>query len=624
LQRRTKLALGGAAGALVLGGALWAGLSWARYDGPINALHVDLSAPDGYVSTPALSRLPRDLVQAPLARELLTEDFAFYYEQHEERLALAGTIKRIAFEHDTTLADKLLALVLDEPAEVALWTDAKGAPRYWMVAMTRGALAKIAQDAAPLLGHDTQLAAIGDLPGAPGATKVFSLTLSARRTYAVVARGNRVVVLSDPGLLFDAKHEADPAAAKIVAALLSGDEKDQGVLRRHFGLEAPSQQHVLVADSSLLSFGYRHFFPGLRALRLDVAPGGAALKTQLRVADGTLPAPATADALWAGLPMGPAACTWLPADWTQARALLAEVPDPGATPTPAKATARDDAAAGLPAEAASAGGEPVDGGGGRKPQAKAASRPAAERPAVVQDKASRALWDRLAAGFDGPAAVCWYARSQLHTPVLVARLKPGFAPADADAALARLADWLVPGGAVPLPDDGHGRRWQREVPAPWGFYGDGDASTYRPTLAHAGPWVVFSPDDALVDLALATQARRYPSVADTLPAAGATLAVLEPRPLADLLDAEMSAVMPAREELLRQAADAQLGPRLATLRGWPAVRAVAAGKPSAQGWVALDWQPLLERRGPAHAEAPADGAPRAAGGRRASSPAGSR
>ena len=267
LQRRTKIALGVIAGALVAGAAAWAGLRWTRYQGPINALHVDLAAPAAYVSTPALSRLPRDLVKAPLARELLTEDFAFYYEEHEERLALAGTIKRIAYEHDTTLADRLLELVLDEPAEVALWTDAKGAPRYWLVAMTRGELARIAQQAGPLLAGDGQLSRIGDLPGAPGATPVIALTLSSRRTFAIVARGNRVVVLSDPGLLFDDQHHADPASAKVVAALLSGDEKDQAVLRQRFGLPAPGREHVLVADSSLLSFGYRHFFPGLRALR---------------------------------------------------------------------------------------------------------------------------------------------------------------------------------------------------------------------------------------------------------------------------------------------------------------------------------------------------------------------
>ena len=154
MQRRTRLAIAAAA-LLTIGAAITATRGWAHYGGAINARDVDLAAPDAYISSPALSRLPRDLVKAPLARDVLTQDFAFYYEDNDERLALAGTLKRLAFEHDTTMADRLLQLVLDEPAEVALWKDDRGAPRYWLIAMTRGALAKIAQNAAPLLADDS-------------------------------------------------------------------------------------------------------------------------------------------------------------------------------------------------------------------------------------------------------------------------------------------------------------------------------------------------------------------------------------------------------------------------------------------------------------------------------------
>ena len=106
MQRRTKLGLAGAA-LLTLGAIVAATRGWAHYHGAINARHVDLAAPDAYIWTPALSRLPRDLVKAPLARDVLTQDFAFYYEDNDERAMLAGTLKRIAFEHDTTMADKL-------------------------------------------------------------------------------------------------------------------------------------------------------------------------------------------------------------------------------------------------------------------------------------------------------------------------------------------------------------------------------------------------------------------------------------------------------------------------------------------------------------------------------------
>ena len=565
MQRRTRLGIA-AASLLTLGAIVAATRGWAHYGGAINARHVDLAAPDAYIATPALSRLPRDLVKAPLARDVLTQDFAFYYEDNDERLALAGTLKRLAFEHDTTMADKLVQLVLDEPAEVALWKDDRGAPRYWLVAMTRGALARLVQGAGPLLAGDTQLSEIGELPGARGATQVMALTLSSRRTFAIVARGDRVVVLSDPGLLFDANRQVDRDSAKVVAALLSSEAREQGVYRQHFGLGAPGSDHVLLADSNLLSLGYRQFFPGLQALQLDVAPGGAAVRTRLRVAGRTLPSVPASATLWSGLPMGAAACSWLPADWNEARTLLD--------------TAVDEAQ------------EKV-----AKAQA-AARAPSAPASAVMPWKPpadAKASWEQLVASLDGPAAVCWYARSQMHTPLLVAHLRAGAPQAAVDRGMDLLAQWLMPDGAQAQPV-GKGsaapRRWQQDVNAWYGYYGTDDKSGYRLTLAREGAWVSFSPDDKLVELALSAQQRRYPSLGDTLPAGAATLAVVAPRQVADLLQREAFAVLPAQQELLRQAATEHLVPRLDALRRWPDVHAAPVGAPSAQGWVDIVWVPL--------------------------------
>lgn len=589
MQRRTKLAIA-AATLLTLGALATATRGWARYGGAINARDVDLAAPDAYISSPALSRLPRDLVKAPLARDVLTQDFAFYYEDNDERLALAGTLKRLAFEHDTTMADKLLQLVLDEPAEVALWKDDRGAPRYWLIAMTRGALAKIAQNAAPLLANDSQLSQIGELPGAQGATQVIALTLSSRRTFAIVARGDRVVILSDPGLLFDGNRQVDRDSAKTIAALLSPDATEQGVYRRHFGLGAPGADHVLLADSNLLSLGYRQFFPGLQALQLDVAPGGASVRTRLRVADKTLPSvPATAT-LWSGVPMGAAVCSWLPADWRQAHALL-------------------DAAV---AEA----GERSDKAAAKAPAAASTASAASATPATPPWKPpadTQAAWGRLVANLDGPAAVCWYARSQMHTPLLVAHLRAGAPPAAVDRGMDLLAQWLLPDGAEAQPhgkEPAAARRWQQDVGASYGYYGADNTSGYRMTLARAGSWVSFSPDDKLVELALSAQQRRYPALGDTLPAGAATLAVVAPRQVADLVQREAFAVLPAQQELFRQAATQHLVPRLDALRRWPDVHAAPVGAPSPQGWVDIVWVPLAGAR-PSTSPAAATKAPAA-------------
>jgi uncharacterized protein YfaA (DUF2138 family) len=538
-----SLALAGLVVAAAGGAAWWYFMKPVPFDGRINALEVNLAKPQAYVSTPALSRLPRDLIKAPLARDLLSEDFAFYYEEHEDRLGLQGAVKRLAYEHQLTLSDKLLEAALDEPAEIAWWVDAKGAPRHWVMAMTRGALARALEQVAGVAAKDKQLGVIGQVKVHGGQATVYSLALSSRRTLALVSQGNRLVVLSDPGLLFDAERQVDAAAREVVADLLSDAAAKQGVYRRAFGLGAPGPDHTLVADARLFTWGYQHFFPGLQALRLDVGDAGRSLNAHLRVQGPVLGATPAARAVWQGLPLNAAACAWLPTEWSRVQATLAPP-------------------AGKPA--------------------------AASAPVLASDEV-REAWAQVAAQLEGPAAVCWYARSQLHTPLLVARTKAG-AP-DLVEAMNILSAWLTPFGSEPTPDL-PAQTWQYEVQAPWGPRGRGEKTSYRPTLARQGEWLSFSPDDTLVGLARDTQARRYPSLAEALPEGAATLAVFAPKDVADMGQREVFEVLPQNLASFRQAVDRQLVPRLDALRQWPAGRAVAAGEPDAQGWVPLQWQAL--------------------------------
>lgn len=543
MATRKTWILAALAGLLLLSAAglgVWHLRGAAGFGGAINALGIDLARPDAYIHTPALSRLPRDLVKAPIARDLLTEDFAFYYEEHEDRLGLRGALRRMAFEHRTTLTDRLLEVALDEPAEVALWADAKGAPRHWLIAMNRGVLARALQELAPLAAQDRQLRAIGELRlnGAP--VTFHALTLSPRRTLAIASQGERVLVLSDPGLLFDAQHQADEASRGVVADLLSGEAQARSVYRRGFGLGEPGPGHTVVADARLLSFGYQHFFPALRALRFELGLDGASLATLLRVQGSAAQPPAAVErALWQALPFNPAACALLPADWARARAVLA-------------------------------------------PAAGASQVPPGQAP-----------WTALADELEGPAAVCWYARSQLHTPVFVAQTR-GDGPAPA-AALETLSRWLWPARATAVeaaPAREGSRQWPYDVAAPWGPQRGAEPAPYRPTIARQGRWVTFSPDDALVNQALDAQARRYPGVSEGWPDGPATLAVLAPPQLAELARREAFAVLEPGQELFRQAAERRLVPRLEALRKLPGVRAVARGVPDAQGWVGIEWLPL--------------------------------
>jgi len=555
-----KWMMGGLAGVVLAGGVALAtvGLGWNRYEGRINTLGVDLAQPVGYIGTPSLAALPRDLVKAPVLREWLTEDFAFYYEQHEDRLGLTGALRRITFEHETTLADELLQIALSEPAEVALWTDAKGAPRHWALAMTRGTLAKALQAFSTIATKDKQLTLIGEVKASAfsfSAQPVYALQLSARRTLAIASRGNRVVVLSDPGLLFDAERQPDGRAVQVLEQLLSGDDGAQALWRRHLGLAAPGASHVIVAGGPLLSFGYQHFFPSLQALRVEVAPGGASLRSFVRRGAA---APAGA-APWPALPAQPAACAQLPVDWARAQAVLT-------------AAAMPPAAA--PASAASG--------------AEAAPTPP-PATAAAPDATQKAALAAMAQRFDGPAAICWYERSQLHTPLLVAHAK---GPAPSAEVLADFARWWLPRSATTTTTEGVPGT-QARIEAPFGSLRDGEQPAYQARFARVGDWWLFSPDAQLVAQAEATLQRRYPSVADMVDGDSATtLAVIAPPQVSALVRRESLAVLTSQQALFRQAAEAQWLPRLAAFGKLPAARAVPQGAADAQGWRALQGVPL--------------------------------
>ncbi len=536
-MKRAGWALGIAATVLA-GVAVWAGASFARFDGSINSLGVALDQPAALIVSDSLSALPRDLVKAPLLRELLTEDLVFYYEDQEDRLNLRGTLKRLAFERETTLTDKLLDVALDEPAELAMWLDGKNAPRHWALAMTRGTLAKALQGLGSWAAKDKQLSLIAEVrltPLALTAQPVYALQLSSRRTLAISTLGNRVVVLSDPGLLFDAERRADGKAVKVLGHMLSGEGAAHSPWRQHFGLSTVSPGHTLVAGSDLLAMGWQHFFPAVKALRVDVGPGGATLRSALRQSSPD----AWAAAPWAALPAKPAACAALPVDWARARAVI---------------------------------------------------NPASQTKGSDKGSAALTTFAPLAQQADGTAAVCWYARSQLHTPLWATHAT---GPAPDAAALQAFMRWWLPQQAA-FADGQSGASAQARVSAPWGPLKDGDGTVYAPRLQRVGDWWMFSPDAALVALAADVVARRYPSVADMIGQGSAPVALAAPAVMAEMAKRETLAVLTADQADFKQAIERQLWPRLAALARQQATQVVPTGKPDNQGWTALDWQPLKQ------------------------------
>jgi uncharacterized protein YfaA (DUF2138 family) len=373
--------------------------------GPVNSLQLDMQHPDALVLTRSLAALPRDLLTIPLARDVLREDFVFYYEQSEDRLGIKGSLRRIAYEHELTWGDQLIRMVLDEPAEVAVWRDADGALRHYAIAVSRAKLARLLEEAAKVALKDTQLRSAGELRVDDDVVPVYALDYAYGRTMLFAAHGERMVILSHPGMLYGGKDgdNADATGEKVISSLLAADPRRQELFHDQFRLGAGIPDgHTIAVSADAVGLGYQGFFGALQALRFDFTRGrwqSQALVDGARLGKGGY----DSRALWSALPYRPSGCFTVPADWK------------AMTPVLQRLGAKDGAS-----------------------------------------------FDALAAQFSGPAAACWYGGSRLYTPVFVARRTPPASAAAANAQLAQLFGALVRGAAEHSAQEGV-QRWQRAV-----------------------------------------------------------------------------------------------------------------------------------------------------------------
>jgi len=529
-----KILIGSLAGVAVVAAAL-AGyriFGW-NHMGPVNGLKLDLAHPDALVRTQSLSTLPRDLLTVPLARDVLREEFLFYYEQSEDRLGLKGSLRRIAYEHQLNWGDQLLRMVLDQPAEVALWRDADGSLKHFAIAVSRNQLTRVLEEAGKVALKDTQMSVAGSLRVDGDKVPVYALNYAYGRTLLFAAHGERLVILSHPGMLYggaDGK-AADGTAEKTVTSLLAKDTGKQQLFHPQFHLDqAAPNGHSIAVKADFLSFGYQPFFGALEALRFDFSKGAwqsAVLLDAAKLKKSSY----DSSALWSQLPHAPSACFTVPVDWSSLQPVLKRL--------------------------------------GSK-----ASEPVAP----------------LAEHLQGPAAACWYGNSRLHTPVFVATRKAG---ASDDALYASLFEAGIGGKDAVRKSagkDGKGAtvRWERTVATP--------AGQLKPALAVDGTTVVFSPDGKLVDQVLAVRRKQAPAASDLLPDAARTVGLIAPASLAQLIQRETFDTLPAKNEpVLRAAADAHLVPRLDALKKYPPMRMVLQklpqdGKDDGAAWVGLDWQ----------------------------------
>ncbi len=528
---------------------------------------IDFSEPDAFIQSQSLAQLPRDLLKVPLLKATLTEEFAFYYEQQEARLSLAGTLRRLAYEHELTISDQFIQQLLASPAELALWRGPNGKLDYWMLTLQQNLATRLLQSLATLALDDSQLSKLGEFKVTGQSVPLYLLHYGYQHQLLFAAQGERLVILSDPGMLLGFDHpkvapqqestqtdSADQRAGNegtdddiqasqttaqseqephLLAAQLHWVEQALQAEGERVGyqglqLQPLKQGHTLVVGANYLSFGYQRFFPAIHALRFDF--DGKQWASQALLNEDALKQPWNNSQLWQAIPTSPAACASLPLDWSTTQTLASQLAPK---------------LQGLP-------------------------------------QALQSL--------TGPIATCWYEKSRLASPLFVARFADAQQAEAASPILGKLftqiigASEFVRGDRFPVQEQElpSGHYWKRIVSARYGSQLAGEeafkpqlsAARYFPvTLAVSGPYLFFSPDGNLVEQSVAVQEKRYPAVADGLSTPELLVATFTPSTLAPLIEREMYASLPGQiEPLFRAAAKNYLAPRLKTLASFPPLR----------------------------------------------------
>ncbi len=510
-----------------------------QFSGSPSALAIDLSQPDAYLESRQLSALPAELVRMPGLSAVLTPDFVNYYEEHPDRLTLDGTLRRLAFENKLSWQDKIIAALLNAPAQAAFWRDGKGRLAYFALVLQKNTVASVMEQVAKATLPDSQLQLAGEVSVGGKKVQLYALKTSTSRTWVFASLGERLLVISHAAMVLG--RDGKPASRPLEIVQKALDASQQNPWQSDFMLPpqaAEPARHALALKASYLSFGYQYYFPQLGAIQLAVQPN---LSWKIQVAASAsawTDWPETAKAAWASMPHGASFCTALPLAWERAE--------------PALRASLGDAAKSFAAD--------------------------------------------LLPG----AGLCWYSQAGLYAPLISLRMKPGTSAKHDTSVKALLAQAVKtaakkPQGVAAKALPNQGLLATRNVASTMGYTTVNGERTHRVAIARMGDTLVASVDHRLVDSAVAVANKTFPALADDH--AGGPLLLAHWADMARTLDQESQRLAtrtaaPVFSGVTRE----QLKPRLEALarNGALALRASASAtaskdKEAASAWV---WQPL--------------------------------
>lgn len=503
-----------------------------------------VSLPDAFITTQSLSALPRDLLKSSVLKDLLTEDFVFYYETNEDRLSLKGTIKRLAYEHDLGVADHLLSYAFDHPAEIAFWKTYDGKLSEFMLMMERTKLTDVMLAISKAMPDEQlSLAEEREIPGF-GKTKIYRLNYTYTKDLYFSALKDTLVVFSNQSMELPTE-----AVLKKWAPM--------------FGEKNSKAKHSLYFSARYLSFGHQVFFPSLKTIKLE-------FDQQWSLSSLREPALKSANEFWKAAPKSPSLCLSVPIDIKKMEELL------------------------------------------HKNYAKN----------KIEMKALKT-----------PGAICWYGESQLYLPLILGQtegpmdkesLKKIFSQAvgafeveivkkeaelkkeqEQGASAKSQGKRFVQGFKVNEKLTPDGFIFTKEVSSRYGIYSASKSKNekqmrssmyFKVQLAYWKNYLIFSPDDRLVDKAISALNQKYPPVADALQEAQKNAQmIIYPSQLAELLKKSIDESLPASQEsLFRESVSNRIFPGLENLKKISAYAVTVPEAEKVAQWGVWTWHPLAQ------------------------------
>ncbi len=549
------LAVIGLAFFVAVGMGIYHGYSRTKSE-PRLAVGVSLLSPDAFFKTQRLSRLPKDLLKAPVLRDVATENLFFYYQEDEGRLGLEGALRRISFEHALDLSDRFIASILDRPAQIAFWKSSDGRLGRWLMIIRRDGLIPILETLAKAALTDSQLHIVGALPS-QGNPPVFELHHGSNLTLYFASVGDQLLVFSDSGILLQTGAKEKDQINSLLAEKNPADLWVKG-----FQLDAQPNIHTLVVSANYLSLGYQALFPALRALRFgyDASSWTAEVLVSARFP--------SASRVWGTVPDYPALCVAVPIDPDRMASLLSKV-------------------------ISSSDAERL--------------ADALEPPAVVcwYDKAN--LYTPLVAIRKNTDASLNTALQSLFSTAIGAHEAGTRQPAQPLTKLIKLTekdeavdDTVVvyhPPFDISVDKHPDGTVWRREVSSPYGNRSSEESEHsedmrsnryFSVALAEWKDTLLFSPDATLVDDAIAVLDGRFPALGDALPEATETAVVIYPDRFVDMIETAVLDSLPdQREPIFRNNVSEHLLPELEKLKDSRIMRLPAPTGETT--WESLKW-----------------------------------